>query len=101
MGSIIGTTQLRAYISPNGNLPLTENALLDACITRAESAIQNYTRRVFVGTAGTAYYSRYAGDQMVDKALYLDQEKEILDALHGELVSRTIGKPSPGLIPEA
>ncbi len=82
MGSIIGTTQLRAYLSPNNNLPTTENGLLDACITRAESAIASYTRRTFVGTAGTAYYSRYAGDQVRDKALYLDQDLHTLVALY-------------------
>ena len=81
MGRYIGTQTLRAYLSPAGNLGTTENALLESCIVRAESAIDSYTRRNFAGTAGTAQYSRYYTDRVRNNAFYLDRDLHTLSTL--------------------
>lgn len=78
MGRYAGTTQLRQYISPNGSLPATDNGLLSACIDRAESMIDSYTRRNFAGTAGTVYINRFEQGRVRNQALYLDQDLHTL-----------------------
>lgn len=75
MGRYIGTEQLLQYISSAGLIGTNQNALLSECIDRAESAIDDYTRRNFAGTAGTVYYNRYTQDaNFSGPALYLNQD---------------------------
>ena len=81
MSRYIGTTELKQYL---GIASTTDDALLQACINRAESAIDNFTRRNFVGTPGTQYLSRYEQTRVVESGLYLQQD------LH-TLVSLTLG----------
>lgn len=81
MSRYIGTTDLRAYLSPDNALPTTQNGLLQDCIDRAESAINDYTRRNFVGTAGTAYINRFSAGQVSGQALYLTQDLYALDGV--------------------
>jgi hypothetical protein len=74
MGRYIGTADVRAFISPNGSLPATQNGLIGTCINWAEGAIDAYTRRIFAGTTGTAYYNRFTQGQVGGQAFFLDQE---------------------------
>lgn len=74
MSRYAGTNDLRAYMSPTGALSTDQDGLLQDCLDRAESAIDDYTRRNFVGTAGTAFYSRYTQAQTYNQALYLNQD---------------------------
>ena len=73
MGRYIGTTELRAYLSPDDTLGTSQNALLDSCITRAEAAIDHYTRRSFATVQDTKYYSRHVA-RIVGQALYLPED---------------------------
>ncbi len=72
---------LRDYLGFSGTLGQTQDGLLQNAINRAEGAIDAYTRRTFVGTAGTAYYSRYFQDRVRNHALYIDQDLFSLTAL--------------------
>lgn len=77
-----GTTQpryvtldeLRDYLSSQNTLGTTQDGLLQECIFRAESAINDYTRRNFLGTAGTYYVNRWSACDMRGPALYLDKD---------------------------
>lgn len=73
-------SDLRGYLSSSGNLGTVEDALLTDCLLAAESAIDDYTRRTFVGTTGTVYYSRFTAN-VVGPALYLDRDLINLVAL--------------------
>ena len=81
MGRYIGTSDVRAFISPNGSLPATQNSLISTCIGWAESAIDDYTRRNFAGTAGTVFYSRWEQTHRANQALYLTQDLYSLSSL--------------------
>lgn len=74
MGRYIGTTELRTYLSTDDSLGTQENGLLDACINRAESAIDTYTRRSFATVQGTHYFSRHIAKIAPGQALYLDDD---------------------------
>lgn len=69
---------VRRYLSIDGTV---DDALLQECITRAESAIDAYTRRTFVGTPGTVYASRYEQDRVVNNAFWLRQDLHTLTSL--------------------
>lgn len=62
---------LRDYMGLPGTQGQNDDGLLQDSLNRAEAAIDNYTRRNFVGTAGTVYYSRFDQWRVVDTALYL------------------------------
>lgn len=81
MSRYAGTTDLRAYLSSNGALGTTQNGLLQDVLDYAESVINDYTRRNFLGSAGTASYNRYAQGQVAGQALYLDQDLCALTAV--------------------
>jgi len=81
MSRYVGTIALRQYLSSNNQLATTEDSLLQACLDRAESAIDDYTRRNFAGTAGTAYYSRYYQEMVRNNAFYLDRDLHTLVSL--------------------
>lgn len=72
---------LRDYLGFSGTLGQAQDGLLQDCINRAESAIDNYTRRDFAGTAGTYYANRFAQDKVVGQALYLTRDIHTLVAL--------------------
>ena len=80
MGRYIGTAELLQYMFSSGQPTNTaQYGLLGSCINRAESAIDDYTRRNFAGTAGTVYYNRFAqARQFMGQALYLDQDLHTL-----------------------
>lgn len=61
-----------------------DDALIQACIDRAEAAIDSYTRRNFVGTTGTVYASRWEQDRVRNNAFWLQED------LH-TLISLTLG----------
>lgn len=86
MGRYLGILELQAYLwgttgtiaQGGGAITPTQQALMGSAINEAESAIDAHIRRNFLGTAGTAYYNRYAGGQVVGPALYLDQDLHTL-----------------------
>jgi len=72
---------LKYYLSPNGTLSTSQDGLLQSSLDRAESAINDYTRRNFAGTAGTVYYNRYQADLVRSQALYLREDLHTLVGL--------------------
>lgn len=62
--------------------------LMQDSLDEAESAINDYTRRQFAGTAGTVYYNRYQTRMVQSQALYLGED------IH-TLVSLTNGDQTP------
>lgn len=70
----------------------SQDGLLSDCIDRAESAIDNYTRRTFAGTAGTVYYNRFSAGQIAGGALYLDRDLYSLSGIvNGDTQSIPLG----------
>ena len=60
MGRYIGTLDFLQYSYGTFDIPDgTQKTLIVNAIANAETAIDNYTRRNFVGTTGTVYYSRF------------------------------------------
>lgn len=58
-----------------------DDALLMESITRAESAIDSFTRRNFLGTPGTAYASRWEQGRVVNNAFWLQEDLHTLTSL--------------------
>ena len=96
MGRYVGTLELYAYVfgtsgtivQGGGTITADQQSLLGSAINDAESAIDTYTRRDFVGQAGTRYFNRYQQDRVRSQALYLEED------LH-TLVSLTNGDTTP------
>jgi len=65
---------LRQYLSSSGVLGTIDDALLTNCLLRAEGQIDDYTRRLFVATPGTSYYSAAAAARVRGAALWLDRD---------------------------
>lgn len=65
---------LRDYLGFSGTLGQAQDGLLQDCINRAESAIDDYTRRNFAGTAGTYFVNRFGQGNVRGQALYLDTD---------------------------
>lgn len=55
--------------------------VLQACIDNAESAIEDYTRRNFVGTPNTMSYNRYEQDRVRKNGFYLNEDLHTLGSL--------------------
>ncbi len=72
---------LRDYLSNTGELGTWQDGLLTDFLKRAEGGIDAYTRRLFAGTAGTVYYSRYMADRVRGNAFYLDRDLYALDGI--------------------
>ncbi len=69
----------RRYLSANNDdLSGNEDDLLTDCLVIAENQIDDYTRRNFVATTGTVYYSRWIA-QVRNTALYLHDGDELYD----------------------
>ena len=80
-GTYASLATLRQYLSPDDALGTTQDALLTACLRRAEAAINAYTRRCFAADPGTVYYNRYENDRVRDQGFYLDRDLYRLDSL--------------------
>src|SRR5262245_36392223 len=74
----------RDYLSSQGSLSTSQDGLLQDCLNRAEASIDSYTRRNFLGTAGTGFYLRAYPERVINYAFWLDRD------LH-TLVSLTLG----------
>ena len=72
---------LRDYLSSNDLLGTINDGLLQDCIDEATSAISDYTRRNFAGTAGTAYVNRYSQFLVKNQAMYLREDLHTLVSL--------------------
>ena len=81
MSNYASLQALLDYLSPSGALGTYNDGLLQDSLDEAESAINDYTRRQFAGTAGTVYMNRYSQRNMVSQALYLDQDLHTLVSL--------------------
>lgn len=77
----VALADFRDYLSSNGSLSTSQDGLLQDCLNRAETAIDSYTRRNFMGTAGTALYSRYFQERVIDNAFWLDRDLHSLTSL--------------------
>jgi len=55
--------------------------VLQACIDNAESAIDDYCRRNFVGTPNTMLYNRYEQDRVRNNTFWLNEDLHTLTAL--------------------
>lgn len=62
------------YLSPSGVLGTFNDGLLQDSLDEAESAINDYTRRNFAGTAGTYFINRYSQRLVQDQAMYLQND---------------------------
>ncbi len=80
MSQYAGTTELREYLSPDGSLGTEQDGLLQQCLDRAESGINNYTRRSFATVQATKYYSRHVA-RIANNALYLMEDLFALGTL--------------------
>lgn len=69
---------LREYVSSTGIIGTVNDGLMQDSLDLAESSIDDYTRRNFVGTAGTVYVNRYAQRLVRGQALYLEQDLHTL-----------------------
>jgi hypothetical protein len=81
MSRYVSLGTVKQYLGIDGTV---DDALIQACIDRAESAIDSYTRRTFVGTTGTVYASRWEADRVRNNAFWLQED------LH-TLISLTLG----------
>lgn len=71
-----------------GSITPSMRQLMQDSLDEAESAINDYTRRQFAGTAGTALYNRYQTRMVQSQALYLSED------IH-TLISLTNGDSTP------
>lgn len=69
---------VKRYLGIAGTL---DDALLMESINRAESAIDSFTRRNFLGTPGTAYASRWEAGRVVNNAFWLQEDLHTLTSL--------------------
>lgn len=90
MSRYCGTTELINYMfgttggtigAIGGTLTPSVRQLMQDSLDEAESAINDYTRRNFMGTAGTVYYNRYSQRLVQNQALYLQEDIFSLSSL--------------------
>lgn len=82
MGRYLGTAELYSYLfgtsgtimQGGGTITADQQALLGSAILEAESAIDDYTRRTFVGVPGTHYLNRYEQDNVRGPAFYINTD---------------------------
>lgn len=100
MGRYLSEQELRAYLfgtvgtiaAGGGTITADQQALMGSAILEAESAIDNHTRRSFVGTSGTQYINRFGQDKVRGQALYLDSDLHTLTALqNGDTTTIPLG----------
>lgn len=81
MSRYIELADLRDYLGFTGTQAQAQDGIMQDCIDRAESGIDAYTRRNFVGTAGTYYVNRFGQRNVVGQALYLDRDLHSLSGV--------------------
>ena len=91
MSTYAGTPQLINYLfgtlttgtisSIGGTLTPSMRQLMQDSLDEAESAINDYTRRQFAGTAGTVYVNRFSQRFVKNQALYLQNDLHTLVSL--------------------
>ncbi len=91
MSSYAGTVQLVTYLfgtltsgtigAIGGTLTPSVRQLMQDSLDEAESAINDYTRRQFAGTAGTIYVNRFSQRFVKNQALYLQNDLHTLVSL--------------------
>lgn len=92
MSRYVELQDLRDYLGFSGTLGQAQDGLLQDCINRAESGIDTYCRRNFVGTAGTHYLNRFEQHKIVGQALYLESDLHTLTALqNGDTTTIPVG----------
>lgn len=75
-----------------GTLTPSMLQLMQDSLDEAESAINDYTRRNFAGTAGTVYYNRYRTRLVQSQALYLQEDLFSLSSLtNGDTTNIPVG----------
>lgn len=74
MSRYVTLGSFRAYLSPDDSLGTTQNTLLQSSLDAAERLVDDYTRRNFLGTAGTVYYNRYSQNLVRDQGFYLRED---------------------------
>ncbi len=65
---------VRDYLGFQGTQGTATDGLLQDCIDDATAAINDHTRRNYLGTPGTYYVNRYGQDKVVNQALYLTRD---------------------------
>lgn len=89
---MFGTLTTGTIGAVGGTLTPSVLQLMQDCLDEAESAINDYTRRQFAGTAGTAYYNRYNTRLVQRQALYLREDLHTLISLtNGDTTTIPIG----------
>ena len=78
---MFGTLTAGTIGAIGGTLTPSVRQLMQDCLDEAESAINDYTRRQFAGTAGTAYYNRFSQHLVKNQALYLREDLHTLVSL--------------------
>lgn len=81
MSRYVQLYELKGYLGFEGTLGAAQEWMMQDALDDAEDAIDTHCRRSFVGTAGTAYYSRFWQDKVVGQQLYLDQDLHTLTGL--------------------
>ncbi len=91
MSNYAGTPQLISYLfgtltsgtigAIGGTLTPSMRQLMQDSLDEAESAINDYTRRQFAGTAGTIYVNRFSQRFVKNQALYLENDLHTLVSL--------------------
>ncbi len=91
MSNYAGTPQLINYLfgtqstgtisSIGGTITPSMRQLMQESLDEAESAINDYTRRQFAGTAGTVYVNRFSQRFVKNQAMYLENDLHTLVSL--------------------
>jgi len=81
MSNYASLLDLRDYLSPGNSLGSYNDGLLQDSLDEAESAINDYTRRNFAGTAGTVYVNRFSQHFVQNQAMYLQNDLHTLVSL--------------------
>ncbi len=89
---LFGTLTTGTIGAIGGTLTPSVRQLMQDCLDEAESAINDYTRRQFAGTAGTVYVNRYSQRLVQDQAMYLQQDLFSLVSLtNGDTANIPVG----------
>jgi hypothetical protein len=78
---MFGTLTTGTIGAIGGTLTTSVLQLMQDSLDEAESAINDYTRRQFAGTAGTVLYNRYQTRLVRSQALYLQEDIHTLVSL--------------------
>lgn len=82
MSRYIDLNYMKGYINAQGlEIDTTQDFLMQQCIDNAESAIDSYCRRDFVGAAGTRFFNRYDQGFIRSNTFWLEEDLFSLTAL--------------------